>query len=170
VLLLAAKDDAPSVEERAMKAAAALNAVADAASQGGRARSRRAIPPRWPWRGQRGRPRHRRGRGGVLEHAGGVAAHWAALVGDYLAMFARGERPTRLFAVSGRARTLLDLQTETGFRPGAGVAALRMTQLSVETSRSCATWPSLLAAPAQGQAGVAVEGSGRASCRTATGC
>jgi hypothetical protein len=55
-----------------------------------------------------------------------VAAHWAALVGDYLAVFARGERPTRLFATTGRARALLDLQAEVGFRAGTGVTAGRM--------------------------------------------
>jgi hypothetical protein len=94
VLLLAAKDDAPSVEERAMKAAAALNAVADAASQGRPGAVETRNPPALAVAG-----------GGVVlrvtdEYAAAysstpeaVAAHWAALVGDYLAMFARGEGP-----------------------------------------------------------------------------
>ena len=159
VLLLASKDDAASVEERAMKAAAALNAVADAASQGRPGTVEARNPPALAVAG-----------GSVVlrvtdEDAAAysstpeaVAAHWAALVGDYLAMFGRGERPTRLFAVSGRARTLLDLQTETGFRPGAGVSAIRMAQLSAETQQKVRDLALLLAAPAQGQAGVAVEG------------
>jgi hypothetical protein len=159
VLLLAGKDDAASVEERAMKAAVALNAVADAASQGRPGAVEARNPPALAVAG-----------GSVVlrvtaedaaayaASAEAVAAHWAALVGDYLAMFARGERPTRLFAVSGRARTLLDLQTETGFRPGAGIAALRITQLSPELQQKLRDMALLLTAPAQGQAGVAVEG------------
>ena len=87
-----------------------------------------------------------------------LAAHWAALVGDTVAMFARGERPTRLFATTGRARALLDVQAELGFRPGSGVAALRMAQLSAEAQQKLRELALLPGAPVQGLAGAAVEG------------
>jgi hypothetical protein len=98
-----------------------------------------------------------------------VAAHWAALVGDYLAMFARGERPTRLFATTGRARALLDLQSEVGFRAGTGVTASRMAQLSPESQQKLREMALQIAPPAQGQAGVAVEGIWEGELRDADG-
>jgi hypothetical protein len=98
-----------------------------------------------------------------------VAAHWAALVGDYLAVFARGERPTRLFATTGRARALLDVQAEVGFRAGAGVTASRMAQLSPESQRRLREMALQIVAPAQGQAGSAVEGIWEGELRDADG-
>jgi hypothetical protein len=98
-----------------------------------------------------------------------VAAHWAALVGDYLAMFARGERPTRLFATTGRARSLLDLQSEVAFRPGVGVAATRMAQLSEESHQKLKELALQLAPPAQGQSASAVEGVWEGEMRDADG-
>jgi len=159
VLLLAVKDDAASVEERAVKAAAALNALADAASSGRAADVEARNPPSLAVVG-----------GDVVARATGedaaaysasaatLAAHWAALVGDYLAMFGRGERPTRLFATTARARALLELQSEVGFRPGTGVVAVRMARLSPEAQQKLKDLALLLTAPAQGQANAAVEG------------
>jgi hypothetical protein len=159
VLLFAAKDDAPSVAERAVKAAAALNALAEATGLGRPADVEARQPPALAVVG-----------GAVVARAtaedaaayaaspASVAAHWAALVGDYLAMFGRGERPTRLFATTARARALLELQSEVGFRPGAGVTALRMARLSPESQQKLKDMALLLAAPAQGQAEAAVEG------------
>jgi hypothetical protein len=169
VLLFASKDDAPSVEERALKAAAALNGLADAASQGRavavEARGASLVAPG-------GSPLARVTSEDATAYASGaeaVAAHWAALVGDYLAMFARGERPTRLFATTGRARVLLDLQSEVGFRPGVGVAASRMAQLSDESQQKLKELALQLAAPAQGQAASAVEGVWEGEMRDADG-
>ncbi|HEY5907701.1 MAG TPA: IPT/TIG domain-containing protein, partial [Vicinamibacteria bacterium] len=170
VLLLAAKDDTASVEERALRVAAALNALADAASQGRPA----AVELRNP---------------AALASVGGaviarvtvedaaayasapqaVATHWAALVGDYLGMFGRGERPTRLFTTTGRARALLDLQSEVNFRPGVGVAATRMAQLSDESHQKLKDLALQLTPPAQGQAASAVEGVWEGEMRDADG-
>ena len=142
-----------------MKASAALNSLADAASLGRAADVEARNPPSLATVG-----------GAVIVRvtsedaaaysasAATVAAHWAALVGDYLAMFGRGERPTRTFATTARARALLDLQSEVGFRPGTGVAAMRMAQLSPESQQKLKDLALLLAPPAQGQEAAAVEG------------
>ena len=66
--------------------------------------------------------------------------------------------PTRLFVTTGRARVLLDVQAELGFRPGSGVAAIRMANLSSEAQQKLRDMALLPGAPAQGQAGAAVEG------------
>lgn len=170
LLLLASKDDAPSVEERALKAASALDTLADAASAGRPAALEARSPPALAAVGgdtilrvtpadaaAYANPPGVAGKGSAPTPAA-LAAHWAALVGDTLAMFAQGERPTRLFAITGRARALLDVQAELGFRPGSGVAALRMAQLSAEAQQKLRELALLPGAPVQGLAGVAVEG------------
>lgn len=169
-LLLAAKDEAPSLEERAVQAAAILNRLADAASQGRPAAVEARNPPALAVAGgeviARVTADDASAYGSV---APTVAAHWAALVGDYLAMFARGERPTRLFSTTGRARALLDLQSEVGFRPGAGVTASRMAQLSGESQQKLREMALQLAAPDQGQTGAAVEGVWEGELRDSDG-
>jgi pSer/pThr/pTyr-binding forkhead associated (FHA) protein len=170
ILLLASKDGASSVEERAVKAASALSALADAASSGRPVAVEAGNPPALAVVGGDTILRVTAEDAAAYASPPGVtaagssptpgvlAAHWAALVGDYLAMFARGERPTRLFLTTGRARALLDLQAEVVFRPGSGVAAMRMAQLSAESQQKLREMALLPAAPAQGQAGAAVEG------------
>ena len=170
MLLLASKDDAPSVEERAAKAALVLSALADAAGAGRSASVEARNPPALAVVGgdvilrvtaedaaAYARPPGVTAKGSAPTPSA-LAAHWAALVGDALAMFARGERPTRLFATTGRARALLDLQAEVGFRPGSGVAAIRMAQLSPEAQQKLRDMAMLPGAPAPGLAGAAVEG------------
>jgi hypothetical protein len=170
MLLVASKDDAPSVEERAAKAALTLGALADTASAGRPAAVEARNPPALAVVGGdvvlRVTPEDAAAYAnppGVTGKAtaptpAALATHWAALVGDALAMFARGERPTRLFATTGRARALLDLQAEVGFRPGAGVPAQRMAQLSSDTQQKLRDLALLPGAPAAGLAAVAVEG------------
>lgn len=170
MLLLASKDDAASVEDRAVKASSALSALADAAAQGRSVSVEARNPPALAVVGGDVILRATSEDAAAYASPPGVtgalsapataalADHWAALVGDFLAMFARGERPTRLFATTGRARALLDLQAEVAFRPGAGVTALRMAQLSSEAQQKLREMALLPGAPAQGQAGAAVEG------------
>jgi hypothetical protein len=170
VLLLAAKDDAASVEERAVKAAVALNALADSSSQGrGGAVEARNPPALAAVAGNVIARVTAEDAAAYSSTAPAVAAHWAALVGDYLAMFARAERPTRLFATTGRARSLLDLQAEVGFRPGTGVAATRMARLSVEGRQKLRDMALQLSPPAPGQAGAAVEGIWEGELRDSDG-
>jgi hypothetical protein len=170
VLLLAGKDEAPSVEERAVQAAAALNRVADAASQGRSVAVEARNPPALGVAGGEMIARVSAADASAYGSAAPtVAAHWAALIGDYLAMFARGERPTRLFATTGRARALLDLQSEVGFRPGTGVSANRMAQLSAESQQKLREMALLLSAPSPGQAGAAVEGVWEGELRDSDG-
>ena len=49
-----------------------------------------------------------------------LADYWAALLQDYVALFVRGERPTRLLQLSSRGKTLLDIYGETLRRAGRG--------------------------------------------------
>ena len=170
MLLLASKDDAPSVEERALKASSALSALADAAGAGRPAAVEARNPPALAVVGGETILRVTPADAAAYANPPGVsakgsaptpaalAAHWAALIGDTVAMFARGERPTRLFATTGRARALLDVQAELGFRPGSGVAAVRMAQLSAEAQQKLRELALLPGAPVQGLAGAAVEG------------
>jgi len=131
-LLLAGKADAPSTAERAMRAAAALNAVVQAAAskpavlearerpaagvalQGSPSLLVAATPEdaaaygREPSaRGQRASPH-------------GLAALWAALLQDHLTLFVQRQRPLRMVEMSPRARTFLDLFAEAERRSGAG--------------------------------------------------
>jgi hypothetical protein len=87
-----------------------------------------------------------------------LAAHWAALVSDYLAIFVQSQRPVRLFEMSAHARALLDLQTDVGFRPGAPVAAVRVAQVSPATSTKLRELALVVAPPVAGAGSAAVEG------------
>jgi IPT/TIG domain/Inner membrane component of T3SS, cytoplasmic domain len=169
-LVFAAKDEASSVEERAVQAAAVLNRLADAASQGRPAAVEARNPPALAVSGGEVIARVTEAEASTYGSAAPtVAAHWAALIGDYLAMFVRGERPTRLFSTTGRARALLDLQSEVGFRPGAGVTASRMAQLSAESQQKLREMSLQLSPPAQGQSGAAVEGVWEGELRDSDG-
>jgi hypothetical protein len=64
---------------------------------------------------------------------------------------------------------LLDLQSEVGFRAGTGVVASRMAQLSPEAQQKLRDMALQLAPPAQGQAGVAVEGVWEGELRDSDG-
>lgn len=131
-LLLGGKADAPSTAERAARAAAALNAVVEAAGSGAvtlEARDRptagvalagspgllvaataddAAAYSREPSaRGQRATPR-------------ALAEFWAALLQDHLTLFVQRQRPLRVVELSPRGKVLLDLFSEAERRSGAG--------------------------------------------------
>jgi hypothetical protein len=131
-LLLGGKADAPSTAERAMRAAAALNAVVQAAASRPavlEVRDRPAIGvalagspsllvaataedaaayAREPAaRGQRATPR-------------ALAELWTALLQDHLTLFLQGQRPLRMVALSPRGRVLVDLFAEAERRSGTG--------------------------------------------------
>ena len=117
MLLVASKDDAPSVEERAAKAALTLGALADTASAGRPAAVEARNPPALAVVGGdvvlRVTPEDAAAYAnppGVTGKAtaptpAALAAHWAALVGDALAMFApRRETDAPLRHHRARAR------------------------------------------------------------------
>lgn len=132
LLLLSGPDGSASVAERAQKVAAALNtlfeaggaptmevrggdppalAVAGAAQPLVRATAEDAAAYVQPWnapmKGQRATP-------------AALAAHWAALLQDYLTLFVQRQRPTRVVEVSPRGRVLLELHAEGERRLGRG--------------------------------------------------
>jgi hypothetical protein len=132
VMLLAGKADAPSTAERALRAAAALNAVVQASAARPAALEARDRPTagvavagspsllvaataedaaaysREPSaRGQRATPR-------------ALAEFWAALLQDHLTLFVQRQRPLRVVSLSPRGKVLLDLFSEGERRGGAG--------------------------------------------------
>jgi hypothetical protein len=75
-----------------------------------------------------------------------------------VALFAEGQRPTRLFALSARARAFLDLQAELGFRPGSPLPAERLARLSPETASKLREMALFVGSPGQGFVAAVVEG------------
>lgn len=140
VFLLASPAGAPSLIERAVRSAAALNAAFDRALTGqavvfeGRAQPAPGI-------GIVGSPDlvaaatpedaaayGASGTAGLAPAA--LAAHWAALANDYLAVFVKGEKPFQVLAVSPLGRSLVDLRTALAPRPGAPISTERVAGLS----------------------------------------
>lgn len=83
--------------------------------------------------------------------ASGLAAHWAALLQDYVTLFQQRQRPTRMVEVTQRGRTLIDLQAEGERRTGAG-GGVPAGFLSPPSPTLAAAMRELaLAVPARGQ-------------------
>jgi pSer/pThr/pTyr-binding forkhead associated (FHA) protein len=138
LLLFSSKDDAKSVQDRAVAVAGALNAAFDASASSFEARGESV--------GVAGRPEALfkatvddaagyEGPPGVSVHnprptPAALAAHWAALLSDYASLFVEGQRPVRMLAASPRGRAFVDLQSELGWRPGMTVTPSRAAALS----------------------------------------
>lgn len=132
LFLLSSADDSRSIQERALRVTAAVNALfgpvaataievrggdrpalfaAGAAQPIVRVTAEDAAGYAQPWntvmRGRRvGAP--------------AVASHWAALLGDYLTLFVHKQRPTRVAEVSPRGKVLLELHAQGERRLGRG--------------------------------------------------
>jgi hypothetical protein len=139
VLLLSDREDAPSVGERAMRVATALNAAFAAPSSRPVTFEAREAPapavalaggevivtataadaagysrgPDAAMKGQRATPRS-------------LAAFWAALLQDQFALFVQHQRPSRVLEMSPRGKVLVDLYAEAERRVGSanGVPAV----------------------------------------------
>jgi hypothetical protein len=172
LLLLSGKDDAPTVGERAFKAATLLNAVAERLRNGRPAEiEARTNPPAITLAGTsdvllRATADDASGyasapgvdRRGPAPSPAALASHWAALVSDFLAIFVQSQRPVRLFETSAHARALLDLQTDVGFRPGGAVATVRVAQISPATASKLRELALVVTPAAAGGGSAAVEG------------
>jgi hypothetical protein len=173
VLLLSSADGATSVGERAAGVAAALNAVAEGmrdgkplalearerpepgvAVSGGQPLLVRATaedaagyeaPPGVKAKGRRPTP-------------DALASFWTSVLGDYLALFVRQERPVRLFALSPRARTLVALQAEIGWRASVPTSFGAIRAISPATLEKLRELTLLVPAEGQGFAAASVEG------------
>ena len=131
VLLLSDRETSPSVGERAVRVASALNAAFDAAASRPVTLEARDAPPsvavagggvlvtvtpddaagygRGPdpaMKGQRTTPR-------------ALAGFWAALLQDQLTLFVQHQRPSRVLEISPRGKALVDLYAEAERRVGA---------------------------------------------------
>ena len=138
LILLGSKDDAKSVQDRAVAVAAALNAAFDASAAGFEARGESvsvAGRPEALWKATADDAAGYEAAPGVSVRnprpaPAALAAHWAALLSDYAALFVQGQRPVRMLAASPRGRAFVDLQSELGWRPGATVTPGRAGALS----------------------------------------
>jgi hypothetical protein len=173
-LLLSHKDDASTTAERALRVATGLNALfEEAASRPVQLEVREgsspavAVPGRAgvlvkataqdaaaygePWdadmKGQRATP-------------GELAHHWAALLQDFLTLFALHERPTRLLERSPRGKPLLYLFSEGERRsgPGVGVPVSLVSPPSFGLLKSLREMALLLPAKGEGTPAAAVLG------------
>jgi IPT/TIG domain/FHA domain len=138
LLLLSSKDNAKSVQDRAVAVASALNAAFDASASGFEARGESvsvAGRPEALFKATADDAKGYEAAPGVsvknpAPTAGALAAHWAALLSDYSSLFVQGQRPVKMLAASPRGRAFVDLQSELGWRPGSIVTPGRAGALS----------------------------------------
>ncbi len=141
LLVLGDRGQSASLPERAVTTADALNALIDAWTAGGAAPLQvRDAPQASVWAPGQAKPLlsvfpgdlaayARRGRG-VGGGARGLAAFWAALVGDYLTLFVQGQRPSASAVLSARGRVLLDIYSEISRRGRTGPGVPRSLVLA----------------------------------------
>jgi hypothetical protein len=148
VLLLSGRGDAPSTAERAGRVAAALTALVESAASRPVAFEVRdgAVPvvgvsggpavvsataedadgyaQKWDsaLKASRSTPRQ-------------VAAHWAALLHDYVSLFGQGQRPSRTAEMSPRGKVLVDIYAEAQRRGTGGVPVATISGLSAAALR-----------------------------------
>jgi hypothetical protein len=166
VLLLSDKAEAPSLAERGARVAAALNALSDSAARVPSSLMLRESPE--PSVTAAGAPQllltptaadlagYQEGWGASSGGARkltrrSLAAHWRALLQDYLALFVHGQRPTHVLETSSRGRVFMDLFAESQRRAGdsGGVPPGIVDELSpaqLKTLREIALVP-----PAEGE-------------------
>jgi hypothetical protein len=130
VMLLSGRDDAPSVAERAVRAAAAINAALSSRSA---LELRDAPSPAVAVVGRadvvvRATPEDVDGyappitpiAAGTRTSPRALAAHWTALLQDLQALCIERQRPVRMVQISPRGKVLLDLYAEAERTAGAG--------------------------------------------------
>jgi hypothetical protein len=132
-LLLTSADGAGSVPERAVQVANALNALFRTDAAPATIEVRSGDPPAVAVAGRpqplvRATPEDAGGYAqpwntfmkGQRVGSGTLAAHWAAMLNDYLTLFMRHERPTHVVEVSSRGKVMLELHAEGERRLGRG--------------------------------------------------
>jgi len=170
VLLLSGSGDAPTTAERASRAAAALNAMTQQAANTAITLEGREKPATGlaivgtPDLLVAATPED----AAAYAEIGGVrrptpralADYWAALLQDYVALFVRGERPTRLLQLSSRGKTLLDIYGETLRRAGrgSGVPLSIVNPLTSSLAKSLRDMALIVPADGQAVAAAAMEG------------
>jgi len=162
VLLLSGRDEAPSVAERAVRAAAALNAafgsrvplelrespVPAVVARGSSAPVVNATPADVAAHAPPVVPAAAAAR--VTPRA--LAAHWTAVLQDMQALFVERQRPVRVVQTSPRGKVLLELYAEAERLggPGAGVPNRLVEPLPFAVARAFREMT--LSVPTQGQA------------------
>ena len=133
LLLLSSADGAGSTAERALKVSAALNELFKPGATAVPIEVRSGDPPAVARAGSaqpllRATPEDAAGytqpwnafMKGQRASAAAVAAHWAALLNDYVTLFVEHGRPTRVVEVSPQGKVLLELHAEGERRMGKG--------------------------------------------------
>ncbi len=126
VLLLAARDDAPSSAERALRLAGALNNAFGSAATSFELRE--SPQPGVGIAGNSGLLLRASSEDaaayasvkGSRPSARALAAHWTTLLQDLHMLFVRHQRPVKVVEVSARGKLLLDLFSESERRAGSG--------------------------------------------------
>ena len=167
LLLLTGRADAASTAERAVRAAAALNAVMAAAvgeaviieaRDTAVAAGRSAIVTATAEDADT-LSRGFAGVAGARVAPGRLAEYWAALLNDYVGLFARRQRPNRIVQMAPGARALLDLYSDAGRRGGGGGVASALVA-DMPAARARALQQLAFAAPAPGPpSGIALAGA-----------
>ncbi|HKC11157.1 MAG TPA: IPT/TIG domain-containing protein, partial [Vicinamibacteria bacterium] len=174
VLLLASADEAPSVPERALRVAAALNELADAL-RAGRPAVLEARDQPVPGVGLAGGQSFLMrataedaaaysappglGTKTAIPSLRALAGFWASLLNDYLTLFVLNERPMRLLGSSPRGGGLTDLGNALGWRPGGTVPSERVLTLSPDLARRLRELALLVPPEGQTVEAAAVEGT-----------
>ncbi len=157
VLLLASADGGASTAQRAADLAAALDALAQERQQnpdlvveargdpapGVAKAGSAALIVRATAEDATACERASGGRSGSIAPSA-LAAHWTALIGDYLDLFVGQRRPVRMLGASPAGRALTDLAAEVGWRPGRVIGASALASIGsplVERLRAMALAP-----------------------------
>lgn len=171
LMILSGKADAASLAERATNVAEALNGLVDAITAGGRP----VLEVRDQCVGVAGTPKCLAT--ATADDAAGydeswgtprgakatprlLAAHWAALIDDYLALFVAKQRPYRTLETSPRGKTLLELYGTAVHRngPNTGVPVDLVLPLSTRLGTDLRELALVLPGEAASRAAAAVEG------------
>jgi hypothetical protein len=170
VLLLTGRADAPSVAARAHRAATALNAaLQSAAAQPLPVTARDGDPPTVVAGGNALVAATREDAETLSRGFAGVtgapvtprrlADYWAALLDDYLGLFARRQRPNAIVDLTPRARVLLDMYSDAERRGGSAGVAQRIVVDSAASRAEALRQLAFAVPPAGGPAGLALAGN-----------
>jgi IPT/TIG domain-containing protein len=167
VLLLTGRADASSPADRAMRVAAALNALMPAASgETARVEAREAtvvagssVIVAATAEDAETLSRGFAGASGARITPHRLAEYWAALLNDYVGLFASRQRPNRIVEMTARARVLMDLYADAARRGGSSGVATRLVA-DLPAARADALRQLAFAAPPAGPpSGIALAGT-----------
>jgi hypothetical protein len=165
LLILRGKGDAPSAAERGARAAAAINALIEQALRGSASIELREKPLGIAAAGATqllvaALPEDGTAYPGAHPSARTLARYWAALLQDYVTLFAQKQRPIRVVELQPRGQALLELYAAAERRAGigSGVPPVMLESLAPSQLRALAELALNVPAESQAASGAAVAG------------